>query len=109
MAIEIIPSEGNIGAQINEVNIAKSLTAEEIAVIEHTFIEHQVLVFRNQPLSDREFADFSGQFGPLRAHIQATFRHPEIPEIVYNRNVDEDGIFDEAGASRGVTLNLKYG
>ena len=109
MTIEIIPSEGDIGALIYGIDIAKSLTPKEIATIEQALVVYQVLVFRNQPLGDREFADFSAQFGPLRTHIQAAFRHPTIPEIVYNRNVDENGNFDEAGASRGVTLNLKYG
>ena len=109
MALEVHPSWGDTGAEIRGIDISNPLTTDEVAVIEQAFVDHQVLLFRDQPLTDRQFADFSAQLGPLRVHIQAAFRHPEIPEIVYNRNVDVDGNFDEVGASRGVTRDLKYG
>lgn len=109
MAVEIIPSGSDIGAEIKGVDLAKPFSEEEVLAINNAFVEHAVLIFRNQPLSARQFAEFSGHFGKLRVHIQKAFQHQEIPEIVYNRNVDEDGNFDEVGASRGVTKDLKLG
>lgn len=109
MTVEVLPTGADIGAEIRGVDIAKPLTADEVAAVEAAFVAHGVLLFRGQPLSDQAFADFSAQLGTLRVHIQAAFQHPDIPEIVYNRNVDADGKFDEVGASRGVTRDLKYG
>ena len=109
MSVEVIPSGCDVGAEIKGLDLTKPLLGEEVAAVERAFVDHTVLIFREQPLTDRQFADFSGQFGPLRVHIQKAFQHPEIPEIVYNRNVDADGKFDEVGASRGVTRDLKYG
>lgn len=109
MSVEVIPSGCDVGAEIKGLDLTKPLLGEEVAAVERAFVDHTVLIFREQPLTDRQFADFSGQFGPLRVHIQKAFQHPEIPEIVYNRNVDADGKFDEVGASRGVTRDLKFG
>ena len=109
MTVEVHPTGGDTGAEIRGVDISQPLSAEDVTAIEQAFVDHQVLLFRDQPLTDRQFANFSAQLGPLRVHIQAAFRHPEIPEIVFNRNVDADGKFDEVGASRGVTRDLKYG
>jgi taurine dioxygenase len=100
---------GDIGAEIAGIDISKPLSALEFAVVEAAFVDRTVLVFRGQKLTGWQFADFSAQFGRLRVHIQKAFQHPEIPEIVYNPNVDADGKFDEVGASRGVTRDLKYG
>lgn len=109
MAVEVHPSGCDAGAEIRGVDISRPLAAAEIAAIEQAFVDHMVLLVRGQPLTDRQFADFSAQLGPLRVHIQKAFQHPDIPEIVYNRNVDADGKFDEVGASRGVTRDLRYG
>ena len=107
MSVEVHSSGGDIGAEIAGIDISKPLSASEIVAVEAAFVDRTVLVFRGQKLTDRQFADFSAQFGPLRVHIQKPFQHPDIPEIVYNRNVDADGKFDEVGASRGspATLN----
>jgi taurine dioxygenase len=99
----------DIGAEIAGIDISKPLSALEFAVVKAAFVDRTVLVFRGQKLTGWQFADFSAQFGRLRVHIQKAFQHPEIPEIAYNRNVDADGKFDEVGARRGVTRDLKYG
>jgi taurine dioxygenase len=109
MTVEVDPSGEDIGGEVAGIDISKPLSALEIAAVKAAFVDRTVLVFRGQKLTDRQFADFSAQFGPLRVHIQKAFQHPDIPEIVYNRNVDADGKFDEVGASRGVTRELKYG
>lgn len=109
MGIEVHPTGCDVGAEIKGVDLAERLTAETVAQIEEAFRAHQVLLFRGPTLEPQAFADFSTNFGSLRHHIQAAFRHPTVPEIVYNRNVDDNGKFDEAGASRGVTTNLREG
>ena len=109
MTIEVHPTGCDVGAEIKGADLTKPLPADAIAQIEEAFRAHQVLLFHGPVLEPPPFADFSASFGTLRHHIQAAFRHPTVPEIVYNRNVDEDGKFDDAGASRGVTNNLREG
>lgn len=109
MSLEIIPSGFDVGAEIRGVNIGEPLSPADLSALEDAFVTHQVLLFRDQPLTARAFADFSAQFGHLQRHIQKAFWHPEVPEIVYNRNVDENGKFDEMAARRGVTDNLREG
>ena len=109
MAVEIHPTGCDVGAEVQGADLSKPMAASDVARIEQAFLDRQVLLFRGDVLGPRAFADFSAQFGPLRRHIQKAFRHPEVPEIVYNRNVDEDGKFDEAGARRGVTNDLREG
>jgi len=109
MGLEVHPTGYDVGAEIKGVDLGKPLTAETVERIEAAFRAHQVLLFRGAQLEPQAFVDFSASFGALRRHIQAAFRHPTVPEIVYNRNVDDDGKFDEAGASRGVTNNLREG
>ena len=109
MAVEIHPTGCDVGAEVRGADMSKPLPAADVARIEKAFLDHQVLLFRDSVLDAQDFADFSAQFGPLRRHIQKAFRHPDVPEIVYNRNVDKDGNFDEAGARRGVTSDLREG
>ena len=109
MALEIVPSGKDIGAEIRGLTLSEPLAATDIAAVEDAFVEHQVLLFRDQPLAPRQFADFSAQFGHLQRHIQKKYWHPEIPELVYNRNVDDAGNFDDIAARRGVTDDLRTG
>jgi taurine dioxygenase len=109
MSIEVLPSEFEVGAQIKGVDLSLPQSREALAAIDEALCKHQVLLFRGPKLPPQVFADFSAQFGKARQHIQAAFRHPTVPDIVYNRNVDEKGNFDAAGASRGVTKTLREG
>ncbi len=109
MTVAIHPTGYDVGAEITGVDISRPLDPGDLATLEDAFVAHQVLLIRDQPLTPRQFADFSAQFGHLQRHIQKAFWHPEVPEIVFNRNVDADGKFDEAGARRGVTENIRDG
>jgi taurine dioxygenase len=109
VSVQVFPTGCDVGAEIKGVDLAKPLPTADVAKIVRAFIDHQVIFIRGQELSARQFADFSAQFGRLRPHIQKAFQHADVPEIVYNRNVDENGNFDEAGAKRGVTENLREG
>ncbi len=109
MSLEINPSGFDVGAEVRGIDIAKPLSPEILMELEAAFVAHQVLLFRDQPLTPQAFAAFSAQFGHLQRHIQKAFWHPNVPEIVYNRNVDESGKFDEMAARRGVTDNLREG
>jgi taurine dioxygenase len=90
--IEIVPTGKPLGAEVH-VDL-RSITDDDFAVIYRAWLEHQVLLFRDQQLSDSDLIEFSRRFGRLDwAPIQETGRrfvqgHPEIYVV---SNVIEDG------------------
>ena len=53
MSVEVIPSGCDVGAEIKGLDLTKPLLGEEVAAVERAFVEHTVLIFREQPLTDR--------------------------------------------------------
>lgn len=81
MSINIIPLSPALGAEISGVNLSRDLTGEQRAAIEHALLDHQVLFFRNQPITPRQQARFAANFGDL--HIHPIYPNvPEQPEVL---------------------------
>src|SRR3546814_12020090 len=78
--------------------------------VNQAFLDHSVLVFRDQPMEARQMVQFSGHFGELQPHIAKRYRLPEAPELVLMTNVDKDGNFDPVGASdrKSTRLNSSH-
>src|SRR5262245_63435628 len=62
-ALEVRPT-GTVGAEVRGVDLA-STTAAEIDAIKQAWYRHDVLVFRNQRLTDDDLLAFSRHFGTL--------------------------------------------
>jgi len=101
MALRIEPLSDVCGAEVHGIDVTKPLAPEDAAAIEAAFNRHKVLVFRRQPMTARQLADFSAHFGELQVHVQVAYQHPEVPEVVQMTNRKADGTFDEVGAARG--------
>lgn len=72
-----------IGAEVEGVDLSRPLDAATIAAVKQAVLEHKVLIFRDQKITDEDHLRFSRYFGPLTpAHpISAGLeRHPEIWE-----------------------------
>jgi taurine dioxygenase len=63
LAIEIIPT-GTVGAEVRGVNLAVVVEAE-VAAIKDAWYRHDVLMFRNQKMTDDDLLSFSKHFGTL--------------------------------------------
>jgi len=87
------PTGAALGADIEGVDLAGSLSPEMVAAIKQAWGEHLVLRFRRQHLSDDDLKRFSRHFGELDwAPIAATNDAPEGREyIMVVSNVVEDG------------------
>lgn len=72
--LKIIPLTPSIGAVIEGINLAVTISAEQQQWLEQALLDHQVLFFRNQEISPQQQAAFAQQFGQL--HI-----HPIYPNI----------------------------
>ena len=89
--IEVVPISDALGAEIRGVDLA-SVDAETLKVIHDAWLEHSVLLFRDQTLSDDELADFSRNFGELDlAPPMETTQGTAHPEILVISNVKENG------------------
>lgn len=79
MRIERLGS--NLGAEISGVDLTQKLTRADVKKIKETFVDHEVLVFRNQDLTQAQYIDFVAQLGELTIHPFATAL-PEHPELI---------------------------
>lgn len=81
MPIQISPLSPALGAQISGIDLSQELTHEQRDAIEQALLRHQVLFFRNQPLTPRQQARFAASFGDL--HIHPIYPNvPEQPEVL---------------------------
>lgn len=94
ISIDVVPSGSALGAEIKGLRLNSALSALALKKVREAWHRHQVLLFRDQHLSDLELISFSRLFGPLdlcppndlgRTHI------PNMPEIVVVSNVVENG------------------
>jgi taurine dioxygenase len=94
-AISVVVSDSGLGAEIRGVNLA-SLDDTEFSAVHHAWLEHQVVLVRNQQLSDEAFAAFSRRLGSLdHAPVLETGRRfvDGYPEIYVVSNImGSDGV-----------------
>ncbi|WP_342653918.1 taurine dioxygenase [Pseudomonas sp. F3-2] len=81
MSIHITTLSPSLGAQISGVDLSRDLTSAERDAIERALLEHQVLFFRDQPVTPQQQARFAAHFGDL--HIHPIYPNvPEQPEVL---------------------------
>lgn len=97
MKLEITPSGQACGATVRGVDLSKPLSKETVAAIRAAWLEHQVLAFPDQKLTDEQLEDFTLNFGPFGEDpfIAPIPGHPHI--IAVKRKADETSpIFAES-------------
>jgi taurine dioxygenase len=87
--VDVRPLDSKLGAEIGGVDLA-NLSDGEFARIYDAFLEHIVLVARDQRLDMAGFLGHGRRYGPLRPHIVRKSRHPELPELMIMDNKIED-------------------
>lgn len=65
MALDIVPSGQACGATVRGVDLSQPLDAETVAAIRSAWLEHHVLAFPDQDMSDDDLERFTLQFGPF--------------------------------------------
>jgi taurine dioxygenase len=78
--IDVKPVAGACGAEVTGVDLSQSLDNETFAEIHQAFLDHQVLFFRDQNLTEDEHKAFGRRFGDLNIHPRYVplEGHPEI-------------------------------
>src|ERR1700761_8609230 len=93
MSISVTPTGAALGAEIGGIDL-RAISAGEFTAIHRAWLDHSVLLFRGQALTDDDLIGFSRRFGELDfAPIQENGRrfvegHPEIYVV---SNVIENG------------------
>ena len=79
---------GHIGVEITEINLAEP-TSGEIDSVKKAWLDHKVLVFRNQNITREQHIEFGRNFGDLEIHPFAPSPegYPEIVKIISNEAV----------------------
>jgi len=81
MAIEATRVARALGALVTGVDLSRELSAAEVERLGELLVAHQVLFFRDQPLTPQAQARFAARFGTLHVHpIYPVL--PELPEIM---------------------------
>ena len=103
-AIEVLPSDAALGAEIRCGDV-RALGAEQLAQVRRAWLEHLVVCFRGQTLSDPELVAFGRRFGepqissPLPdprvsagSSIRQGGRDDRVPEVTIVSNIVENGV-----------------
>lgn len=81
MALEVHALAGGLAAEIRGLRLWEPLAEADVKWLRHLYAEHGVLVFRRQSLSENEYADFCGLFGPLERTVRTDWASTVRPEI----------------------------
>ena len=102
MTVEIVKLGEPLLAEIKGVDIAHPLDAESAAAVRQAFLDHCVLVFRDQTITAGQMVAFENVFGPPMPHITKKYTHPEFEELIVMTNLNERGEVDPFESDRGV-------
>ncbi len=105
-AIEVTPSGQACGASVRGVDLSAPLDADTVAAIRAAWLEHHVLSFPDQPMSDDDLERFTIAFGgfgndpyiaPIagRDHVIAVERRAEETSPLFAENWHSDWSFQE--------------
>ncbi len=85
--LKITPISPALGAQIDAIDLAKSLDADTQNALRDAFHEHVVLLFRKQRLTPAQQVALTEAFGPVQPHPLATRRHVDnLPGVLILEN-----------------------
>jgi len=80
-SIEITPVTAAIGAEVHGADLREELSDVDVKIIRQALLDHLVLFFRDQDITDEEQVAFALRFGPMHVSPLQTV-HQDAPEIV---------------------------
>ena len=87
----IRPIGANFAAEIVGLDLADPLGDELFGALYSAFLQHKILVFRNQYFDDDAHSHFARRWGKLQVHVLNQYHKSTNPEIIYLSNLDRDG------------------
>jgi alpha-ketoglutarate-dependent taurine dioxygenase len=81
-----------LGAEVRGVDMRRPLSADTARELQTAWMEHLVLVFPDQHVTDAEHVAFTRHFGAPEIFHQKIIRSARVKEIFRVSNVNEDGV-----------------
>ena len=91
MTISVKSLHPAIGAEIRGVDLRQNMDPETFQAVHDAWMEHLVVVFPDQKITDQEHVAFTRYFGEPEIFHQKIIRSRAIEEIFRVSNVDDDG------------------
>ena len=88
--LHAIPTGGALGAEIKGADLTQPLTVEQVAQVRAALLDHGVVFFRDQRISEEDQVRFTSYFGEPVEHVRKQRPRP-VPEIFIISNVKENG------------------
>lgn len=81
---EIRPDLGPVGAEVHGLDLTADFDQATVAALRHAWLEHGLLVFRDQDLSPAAQAAFAARFGELDVYpfVRSLDAHPNVVPII---------------------------
>ena len=89
-SIEITPVTTVIGAEVRGVDLRDELSDVDVKIIRQALLDHLVVFFRDQHITDEQQLAFALRFGPMHVSPLQTV-HQDAPEIVVLNQVFPKG------------------
>jgi taurine dioxygenase len=86
--IEVLRIGGNIGAEIRGADLTRPMSDTDFATLHDAFVRHEVLVFRDQPITLEQQKAFGRRFGELSIHPFAPNLDDQREVIVLDYSAD---------------------
>ena len=86
MKLNTRPLHRRFGVEILDIDL-RALNDAEFEAINALWIEHPVILIRNQLLDEKEQIHFSKQFGEINIHVRTDIRSRSNPEVVLVSNL----------------------
>jgi taurine dioxygenase len=88
--MKLIPSAAPVGAEIDGLDLSKGLSEPQITEVRQALLDHCMLVFRDQQISDEDQVRLTRHFGNPVEHVRKQ-RERRVKEIFIISNVKENG------------------
>lgn len=88
VGITVEPINGFIGAELKGVDLSRTLSDDEFAVIHDAFVRYEVIVMRNQNITFEQQMAFGERFGQLTVHPFAANHDDHRELIVFDNTPD---------------------
>ena len=91
MPITVQPLSATIGAEIGGIDLSRPIDEATQRAIHRAFLDHQVIVFRNQDLSETDQEDFCLRFGEMERVKSSKSKNDAQKHIMFVSNVRDEG------------------
>ncbi len=92
MSLEVERRGHSFFAEVRGVDLNQALDETTWREIRQAYLDHKVLVFRDQSLEPAQYCQFGARFGEVVPHTMRKFRHADYPEIMILSNRTEYGM-----------------